>query len=57
MIKQDEVEWCPIHGYPEPCAKCYGMTKERWDEVYRSLAEAVSNDKAGRDKGLVRVAI
>ena len=34
-------KWCPQHGYPEPCAKCNGMTKEQWDEFFRSLAEAV----------------
>ena len=34
-------KWCPQHGYPEPCAKCNGMTKEEWEEFFRSLAEAV----------------
>ncbi len=37
--KLRETKWCP--GYPEPCAKCNGMTKKEWDEFYRSLAEAV----------------
>ncbi len=33
-------KWCPQHGYPEPCVKCNGMTKEEWDEFFRSLAKA-----------------
>lgn len=34
-------KWCPQHGYPEPCAKCNGMTKEEWDRFFESLARAV----------------
>ena len=39
-MSKKEVRWCPQHGYPEPCANCNGMTKEEWEEFYRSLAEA-----------------
>ena len=42
MVKvKKDVKWCPHHGYPEPCAKCNGMTKEGWDEFFRTLAKAV----------------
>ncbi len=35
------IKWCLQHGYPEPCAKCNGMTKGEWDKFFRSLAKAV----------------
>jgi len=38
-------QWCPQHGYPEPCVKCNGMTAEEREEFFRSLAEAVSNEE------------
>lgn len=41
MTKQEEIRWCPQHGYPEPCAKCNGMTREEWDRFFKSLAKAV----------------
>jgi len=41
MTKQEEKGWCPQHGYPEPCAKCNGMTKAEWDKFFESLAKAV----------------
>lgn len=41
MDKQEEIRWCPQHGYPEPCAKCNGMTLKEWDEFFKSLAKAV----------------
>jgi len=36
-----DVKWCPQHGYPEPCAKCNGMTPEEWERFYKSLAESL----------------
>ena len=40
-ILKKKVKWCPQHGYPEPCAKCYGMTEKEWQEFYKSFAKAV----------------
>ena len=37
-------EWCPQHGYPKPCVKCNGMTREEWDRFFESLAKAVMDD-------------
>ena len=42
--KLKEIKWCPQHGYPEPCAKCSGMTGKEWEEFFESLARAVRND-------------
>ena len=33
----EKSKWCPQHGYPEPCAKCHGMTEEEWEKFYESL--------------------
>ena len=44
MSKMDEIKWCPQHGYPEPCAKCHGMTAEEWERFEESLAEAVGEE-------------
>lgn len=44
ILNDEEIKWCPQHGYPEPCAKCNGMTEEKWEEFFRSLAEAVRDD-------------
>ena len=38
-------QWCPQHGYPEPCVKCNGMTVEEWDKFFESLRKAVSDDR------------
>jgi len=44
MATKGEPKWCPQHGYPEPCAKCNGMTQEEWDRFFESLGKAVNND-------------
>lgn len=46
-----EVKWCPQHGYPEPCVKCHGWTKEAYKEFMESLAEAVGVERkeSGRE--------
>ena len=36
------MSWCPQHGYPEPCAKCNGMTLEEWDEFFESLRKSLN---------------
>ena len=41
---EKDSEWCPQHGYPLPCVKCNGMTKDEWDEFFESLTKAVKND-------------
>jgi len=44
MNKQEEIKWCPRHGYPEPCIKCNGITPEEWKKFFKSLARAVGVD-------------
>ena len=34
--------WCPQHGYPEPCVKCKGWTKEQLEEFFRSFQKAIN---------------
>jgi len=41
--------WCPQHGYPEPCAKCNGMTPAEWKSFFKSLAEAVGAENDGNE--------
>ena len=43
-VKKKAIRWCPQHGYPEPCAKCYGMTTEEWDRFYKSLAAEINKE-------------
>ena len=48
MSKQ--TEWCPQHGYPEPCAKCNGMAPEEWERFLRAYPERVRHRRI--DKSL-----
>jgi hypothetical protein len=41
ILPQAEPKWCPQHGYPEPCAKCKGLTQEEMDKFYKSLAKSL----------------
>ena len=47
-----KIKWCPHHGYPEPCAKCRGMTGEEWDKFCISLAKAVEPKPDQRSGGI-----
>lgn len=49
MVRREEGKWCPQHGYPEPCAKCNGMTRDERDKFFKGLAKEVRDDQR-RDK-------